>query len=188
MYRVINFNELNSTNVYAREHLEELEHFDIISCDKQTQGHGQFKRVWYSTDKNGGNIYISIVLKPDNLKHLNELTRFIALIGADTLKEYNLNPHFKFPNDILIDNKKIAGFLAESEFFGTQFKGVVVGCGINLNLDGEDVKKIDQSATSIYLEINKRVDKKEFLEKFLNNFQNKYDDFINNGIKEEILC
>jgi len=188
MRRVIKFDELNSTSVYAHQHLEELNNMDVISCDLQTQGHGQFERVWYSSNKNGGNVYLSIILKPDNIEHLNELTRFIALIGAQTLEEYGLKPQFKFPNDILINGKKIAGFLAESEFIGTKCKGVIVGCGINLNLDNEDVKNIDQEATSIYLETSKRVNKEEFLNKFLNKFENEYDNFLINGIKEKTLC
>ncbi len=188
MRAIINFDELDSTNTYARQHLEELNNFDIISCETQSQGHGQFERKWYSTDKNGGNIYISIVLKPQNITHLDELTRYVAQIGAMTLREYNLNPVFKFPNDILIEGKKIAGFLAKSEFIGAQFKGVVLGCGINLNLDKEDIKNIDIPATSIYLESGKNVDKKEFLNRFLDNFENNYEEFLLNGIKEKTLC
>ena len=188
MFSIKRFDELNSTSVYAHQHLGELKDFDVISCDLQTQGHGQFERKWYSTDKNGGNIYISIILKPENLAHLNELTRYVALIGADTLKEYSINSNFKYPNDILINGKKIAGFLAESEFIGNNFKGVIVGCGINLNLNEEDIKNIDIPATSIYLETGKKIDKEEFLNKFLNNFENNYNDFLNNGIKGEILC
>ena len=188
MFSIRHFGELNSTNVYAHRHLEELKDFDIISCDLQTQGHGQFERVWYSTDANGGNIYISIILKPENLTHLNELTRYVALIGANVLEQYGIKPVFKYPNDILIEGKKIAGFLAESEFIGNKLKGVIVGCGINLNLNGEDIKNIDIPATSIYLETGKNVDKNEFLNKFLTNFKNNYDDFLINGIKGEILC
>ena len=110
MHRIIGFNELHSTNVYAHEHLEELNNFDIISTHLQTAGHGQFRRVWYSSDKNGGNIYISIILKPDNLEHLNELTRYTALIAKETLEQYGLKPKFKYPNDILINGKKNSRF------------------------------------------------------------------------------
>ncbi len=195
MRRIINFGELDSTSIYARQHLEELNDFDIVSAEKQTLGHGQFQRGWYSTDTNGGNVYISIVLKPLNLEHLNELTRFVAFVCAQTLEEYGLKPGFKFPNDILIDGRKIAGFLAESEFFGQVFKGVVLGCGINLNLTDYDVKKIQFShdssykgATSVFLETGKRVDKPKFLKKFLDNFEKQYNDFLINGIKEKILC
>lgn len=188
MRSIRHFDELNSTSVYAHQHLEELDNFEVISCDLQSQGHGQFERVWYSSNKNGGNIYISIILKPENIEHLNELTRYVALIGAETLKEYSLNPQFKYPNDILINGKKIAGFLAESEFLGSTCKGVIVGCGINLNLDNEELKNIDIPATSIFNETGKTIDKQEFLDKFLSNFENKYNDFLINGIKGEVLC
>lgn len=188
MRRVIHFDELNSTSVYSHQHLEELENFDVVSCDKQTFGHGQFERKWYSSDKNGGNVYISIILKPSNLEHLNELTRFIALIAASTLEEYGLKPAFKFPNDILINGKKIAGFLAESEFIGTTCKGIIVGCGINLNLEEDELKNIDQPATSIFNETKKQVDKKEFLDKLFFNFEKEYEGFLVSGIKGEKLC
>ena len=188
MRSIIHFDELNSTNEYARQHLEELDDFDVVTCDLQTKGQGQFERIWYSSNKNGGNIYASLVLKPSNITHLNELTRYTALIGAKTLENYNLKPTFKFPNDILINNKKIAGILAKSEFFGQVFKGVVVGFGINLNLEKNELKKIDQPATSIFEETGKNVDKNEFLNLFLSNFENEYEDFLKNGIKVEILC
>jgi len=188
MRRIIHFDELNSTSVYSHQHLEELDNFDVISCDFQSGGHGQFERKWISSNENGGNIYISIILKPENITHLNELTRYTALIGAKTIKNYGLLPTFKFPNDILINGKKIAGILAESEFVGQNCKGVIVGCGINLNLDETYLSQIDQPATSIYVETGKNVDKNEFLELFLSNFEKEYNDFLINGIKGEILC
>ena len=182
------FNEIDSTSVYAHKHLGELNHFNVISADIQTAGHGQFERYWYSSNNNGGNIYISIILKPDNLTHLNELTRFIALIGAKTLEFYDIKPTFKYPNDILVNGKKIAGFLAESEFIGQNCKGIIVGCGINLNLDKNELKNIDIPATSIFNETGKNVDKNEFLNLFLSNFEKEYDNFLINGIKENTLC
>lgn len=188
MRNIIHFKELDSTSVYAHQHLERLNNFDIISCDLQNSGHGQFERKWFSSDKNGGNLYISIVLKPKNLTYLNELTRYVALIGAKTLESYGLEPKFKYPNDILINGKKIAGFLAESEFLGSICKGVIVGIGINLNLDSEELKSIDIPATSVFMETNKRVDKDEFRELFLSNFEKEYDEFLENGIKEKTLC
>ena len=178
MRNIIHFAELNSTNVWCHQHLEELTNFDVVSCDIQPSGHGQFQRKWFSSGKNGGNCYISIILKPDNIKFLDELTRYVALRAADTLREYGLKPKFKHPNDILIDGKKIAGFLCESEFLGDKLKGVIVGCGINLNLTIDEVKNIDIPATSIYLETGKNIDKNEFLNMFLDNFINNYDEFL----------
>ena len=188
MRSIKHFDELDSTNVYSHQHLEELNDFDIISCDMQSLGHGQFERKWFSSNKNGGNIYISIILKPDNISHLNELTRYVALRAKKTLERYNLKPNFKHPNDILINGKKIAGFLAESEFLGNKLKGVIVGAGINLNLDSEEVKNIDIPATSIYLETGNNIDKNEFLKNLIDDFEETYEDFLINGIKGEILC
>ncbi len=188
MYDIIHFNSLNSTSVWAKENLEKLKDFSVVSCNLQTMGHGQFERKWYSSRQNGGNIYISIVLKPKNITRLDELTRYVALIGAKTIESYGLEPKFKFPNDILIEGKKIAGFLAESVFIGSDCLGVVVGVGINLNLDKDELSNIEIPATSIFNETNKHVDKNEFLKKFLDNFKDEYDEFIVNGIKGEILC
>ncbi len=187
---ILNFKEIDSTSVWARKNLKDLEDFKVISADVQTMGHGQFERKWYSTSENGGNIYISIVLKPENIEHLNELTRYTSYIGAKTIEEYtrecNIKPKFKFPNDILIDGKKIAGILAESVFIGSEFKGVIVGIGINLNLNEEDVAQIDIPATSIFLETGKNVDKDSFLEKLISNFKKEYDDFLENGLPEGV--
>jgi len=183
---ILNFKELDSTSVWARKNLKDLEDFKIISADVQTEGHGQFERKWYSTAQNGGNIYISIVLKPENIEHLNELTRYTSYIGAKTLEEYGVKPKFKFPNDILIEGKKIAGILAESVFIGSEFKGVIVGIGINLNLTKDDVRHIDIPATSLFLETGRNIDKDSFLEKLIANFKREYDEFLENGLRDDI--
>ncbi len=182
---ILYFKELESTSVWARKNLKDLEDFKVISADIQTAGHGQFERKWFSSDKNGGNMYISIVLKPENIEHLNELTRFTSYIGAKTIEEYGIKAQFKFPNDILINGKKIAGILAESVFIGNEFKGVITGVGINLNLDEKEIKNIDIPATSVYLETGKNIEKSEFLEKFLYNFKKEYENFLENGMNEE---
>ncbi len=183
---IIKLDRIDSTSVWARKNLASLNDFDVISAAIQENGHGQFERKWYSTDKNGGNIYISLVLKPDNIEHLNELTRFTALIVSEVLKKYGLKPDFKFPNDILINGKKISGILAESVFQGSEFKGVVLGMGINLNLDDSDVRKIDIPATSIFLETGKNIDKDKFLNELIEYFGKRYEEFLLNGIKDEL--
>ena len=86
---------------------------------------------------------------------------------------------------LLINGKKIAGILAESVFIGNEFKGVIVGIGINLNLNKEEVKNIDIPAASIFIETGNNIDKSEFLEKLLHNFKKEYDEFLKNGMNEE---
>ncbi|MCD8024097.1 MAG: hypothetical protein LUE64_01015, partial [Candidatus Gastranaerophilales bacterium] len=114
------------------------------------------------------------------------LTRISRIIVSEIIVEYGLKPDFKFPNDILIANKKICGILAESVFQGTEFKGVVVGIGINLNLEKEDLEKIDIKATSIFNETGKTVDKSAFLNRFMTHFEENYDKFLINGIEKEL--
>lgn len=188
MHKIIHFNEIDSTNVFARKNLQKFNDFDIISADNQNLGHGQFERKWFSSPKNGGNIYISIILKPKNIEHLNELTQYSAFKAAQTLEQYGVSPAFKYPNDILINGKKICGILAESVFLGNDFKGVIVGIGINLNLATNEVKNIDIPATSLYIETGVQTDKNEFLNKLLDNFKNDWEEFLLNGNKGEMIC
>ncbi len=188
MHKIIHLDEIDSTSAWARKNLANLNDFEVVSADIQTSGHGQFERRWYSSSANGGNIYISIVLKPENIEHLNELTRYASFKTAQTLEQYGLEPKFKYPNDVLINGRKISGILAESVFTGNDFKGVIVGIGINLNLDENEVKNIDIPATSVYIETGLNVDKDEFLNKLLDNFKNDWEDFLLNGNKGEMIC
>ena len=104
------------------------------------------------------------------------------LIRKSILEKYNLKPMFKYPNDVLIDGKKIAGILAESTFKGSELKGIALGVGVNLNLQKKDLKYIDQKATSVFLETGNRVNKLEFITCLLDNFYVYYDGLINHGI------
>ncbi|MBE7706268.1 MAG: biotin--[acetyl-CoA-carboxylase] ligase [Cyanobacteria bacterium SIG30] len=186
MYAIEYREELHSTNALAKEHLENLPHLQVISADIQTKGHGQFERTWYSSNKNGGNCYISIILKPKNTDNIDKITRYTSLKVAQTLEKYGLKPTFKYPNDVLVNGKKIAGILAESVMIGQILKGIVVGVGVNLNLEAEEVLNIDQEATSIFIETSKNVSKKEFIENFMELFE---QDLCNlDKYEGEILC
>ena len=72
----------SQTRLGDKQQRQEIDNGRLHKITAKTAGHGQFERVWYSSNKNGGNVYISIILKPDNIEHLNELTRYVALIGA----------------------------------------------------------------------------------------------------------
>lgn len=182
MFKITLTDEIDSTSKYAKRRLSELEDFDVISADYQTDGHGQFERKWFSSRENGGNCYISLVLKPENISHLNELTQFTSLMVLKTLEGYGLVPQIKYPNDVLIDGKKISGVLAESVFIGNVFKGVVVGIGVNLNMDSNEIKNIDVPVTSVFLEKGENIDKNLFIGRLLANFANAYGEFLEHGI------
>lgn len=181
--RLLFLDEINSTNTYSKEHVNELHDKDVIYTFKQTAGRGRFDRKW--VDLGSGNIYLSIILKPSSdLKQVySNLTQYTALKLAETFEKYNVIPQIKWPNDILIDEKKISGILAETVFKQNQLQGLIIGVGVNLNADENDFKKIDKKVTALNIETHKEINKIDFLNCFIDNFFANYEKFLNNGFK-----
>lgn len=170
---IINFEELNSTNAYAKDNLNNLKNFDVITANSQTAGYGQWGRKWINTGVD--NIYMTIILKPKKMSDcFTNIVRYTAICLCHVLEKYGVNPKIKEPNDVLINNKKIAGILAESITKGDYLKGIVIGIGINLNTNQKTLEKINQSATSLNLEINRTIDKNIFTNEFLQDFEKNY--------------
>ena len=112
-----------------------------VLANQQTQGRGRRKNNWIS-DK--GNLYLSIRLKNkiENNHHLMTYTIGIALY--DIIKRFISKPiktFIKWPNDIYVDNKKICGILIEFLSFGKSIKDIIIGIGININSNPENLKK-----------------------------------------------
>ena len=174
--------ELNSTNTYAKEHMEELSDMSFIYCNRQANGKGRLDRVWVS--QNSQNIYLTIVLKPEepNFPYVN-LTQYLCVVVCRVLKEYGVMPQIKWPNDILIGGKKIAGILAQTSTAGHKIKGIALGVGINLNMSLEEIESIDKPATSLNLELNRDIERDEFLSKLVCEFEETYQAFVKEGFE-----
>ena len=172
--------QLNSTNLYAKERMGELADMSFVYCNCQTNGKGRLNRTWISQNPN--NLYLTIVLKPqdDNFPYIN-LTQYLCVIVSKILEEYGVEPQIKWPNDILINGKKIAGILAQTSTMGNRIKGVALGIGINLNSTKEEMISIDKPATSLNLEINKEINRDEFLNKLALAFEKDYEAFSKQG-------
>lgn len=190
---IIRLEEVDSTNLYAKKNLVALPDRTVVLAKHQTSGRGRFDRTWI--DLGDDNIFMSVILKPsDNfMQCYPNLTQYLSLILCQTLEEYDLNPKIKWPNDVLINGKKIAGILSETVMLGNSFKGLVLGIGINLNANEYSLKKIkDKEATALNLEIHvEKVDSDEFLNNLLNKFFDGYDKFLKEGfaiIKDDYLC
>lgn len=166
-YQIKHFRSIDSTAEYALKNIEELNHLDIITADKQTAGQGQFERRWISPD---GNLYMTIIFK--NLKiEPEQMLGHSSTAVIETLESFGLKEVTrKLPNDILVNNKKIAGILIKNIFRGQHFRAMMVSCGININMTGTNLDKIDQPATSIFNEINKKTNIENFTLKLLDNF------------------
>ncbi len=182
--------EVESTNKYAKEHIDEFNDKTVIYTDNQTAGRGRLNRVWNYMGKD--NIYASIILKPsDVMKEIySNLTQYLCVILAEVFEEYGVRSQIKWPNDIKINLKKISGILAEGVIENGKLKGLVLGFGINLNTKREILDKINQPATSLNIETGMVIDKQNFLKKVLEKFCLRYDKFIEEGfvlIKDEYI-
>lgn len=176
---LLKFDLIDSTNTYGVKNFDDLEDKTIITANAQTSGKGRFDRVWVS--ENCGNIYLSFILKPQNKDHLSNLTQFLSTAAAKVIETYGITPEIKWPNDVLINGKKICGVLCEGVLEKNKFKGVVLGIGINLNYDKETLKNIEKPVTSLNLETKKHINKENFLNSLINEFFKNYEKTTANG-------
>ena len=181
---VITLDTVNSTNIYAKNNMDVLEDKTVVRALHQTSGKGRLSRTWI--DLGDGNIFISIVLKPSNRFSgiYANLTQYMSVVLCKTIEEYGLTSQIKWPNDVLIDGKKIAGILSETVVQGTTFKGLVLGAGINLNAAQKDIDSIpDKVATSLNLELGREINSDEFLNILISKFFSDYDNFMSKGFE-----
>ena len=137
--------EINSTSTYIKEHIDELNNFDIVSAEHQTSGRGRTGHEWKDTKNE--NVLMSILIKdPLIVESYNVLSIAIGVIVARYLTNY-LPPKaisLKWPNDVYVNGQKICGILLE----GKLPEYVIVGIGLNVN---QRAFSID-NATSLSLE------------------------------------
>lgn len=176
--------EIDSTNNYAKSNIENFADKTVIHALRQTSGRGRLSRKW--VDLGEGNLFMSIILKPSDT--FNEIypniTQYLSVCLAKVLETYGLKPQIKWPNDVLINGKKIAGILSESVMQGGLFKGLVVGIGVNLNAQQQDVDSVpDKIVTAMNLELGVTIDCNSFMKNLVDEFFLNYDSFLENGFE-----
>lgn len=181
--REIYLESIDSTNLWAKSHLEELSDRTVVFAKSQTQGRGRLERSW--VDLGEGNLFMSIVLKPaENFDEIySNLTQYLSVSLCKVLEKFGLTPEIKWPNDVLINGRKIAGILSEATVRGSIFKGLVLGIGVNLNADEKDFVQIDKKVTSLNLELGKSIDMKEFKAMLCEEFFAHYEEFLSLGFE-----
>lgn len=180
----ISLKQVKSTNLYAKEHLSELHDKTVVHALSQTEGRGRLQRKW--VDLGDGNLFMSFVLKPSESfdEIYSNLTQYLSVKLCKILEAYGLEPQIKWPNDVLINGKKIAGILSETVMQGSYFKGLVLGIGVNLNASEDSVKEItDKEVTALNLEIGNAVDCESFRTALCEEFFNNYDEFLEKGFE-----
>src|SRR3989338_7048841 len=111
---IIHFDEVESTNLLALELLEKnhLQAPGIIIANSQTKGRGRGERQWISPR---GNLYMSLVLQPENMSRISYYSFLTACVVGDVLRSFGIETKYKWPNDIMLSGKKLAGILLQSQ-------------------------------------------------------------------------
>lgn len=185
LYPDINFiflDEIDSTNTYCRNlTLDDFNNMTVVISDVQKDGRGTKGRRWSSPK--GKSLLFSILLKPKIL--ISDLS-FIPILTSvalnDTFKAFNINTYIKWPNDIILDNKKLCGILTESKIINNKLDYIIIGIGINVNVEKEDFSNdLKPIATSLKISTGNTYDKNEILIKFISIFEENYNELLNNN-------
>ena len=170
---IIHLSDIDSTNNFAAKLLSEnlCQNGAVIMADVQTQGKGQRGNVWLS--ESGKNLLSSFVFKPDNLsvERQTVLTWATSISLLKTLRKFNIEAQVKWPNDILINGKKIAGILIENQLQGNRINCSIIGIGLNIN----QTTFSELNATSLILKTNKKVEPRTFLNLLANEMNEQFE-------------
>lgn len=183
--------EVDSTNAaLARLAKEGCEEGTVVIADAQRAGRGRLGKSWFSPP--GVNLHLSILLKP--AIPVTE-ARFLTLIGslaiADALELYGVKAQVKWPNDVLAADKKIAGVLAEVQLRDGQLDQLILGLGVNLNIDRPTMDRFfgeaAAGATSVHEAIGRQIDRTAFAIQLLERVERQYFTFVEKG-KDSVLA
>jgi BirA family biotin operon repressor/biotin-[acetyl-CoA-carboxylase] ligase len=175
------FDSLSSTNIKAKEIAINEKEGTVIIAEEQTMGKGRLGRKWVSPKGKG--IWMSMILKPkvDPTK-VAKMTLIGAAAVNQGLRDMRINSHIKWPNDIVIDGKKVCGILTEMSCELNMINYVVMGIGINVNLDINDFnEELINKATSLRSITREKINRKKLLAYILNNFEELYMPFKERG-------
>ena len=194
------YEETDSTNLRAKEAGEQEKDISkgmLFVADRQTAGTGRRGRTWESPA--GDNIYMSLLFKPEiEPAKAPMLTLVMAVAVAEGIRVACENTvcdnkeescsnisaqtamQIKWPNDIILNKKKVCGVLTEMALDGAAIKYVVIGVGINVN-QKKFSEELEDKATSLAIEFSKEFDRKMIISSVLGEFLKYYDGFLRAG-------
>ena len=172
------FDSIDSTNTKAKELAEEGHPSGtLVVADRQTAGKGRRGRSWESPS--GIGIFMTLMLKPEiNPNHASMLTLVAAMATTRAIRRVTGVPAMiKWPNDIVMNGKKVCGILTEMSAQFDYINHIVIGIGINVH--NEDFpEEIAQTASSIYLESGQHIHRASLIEAFLEEFEDVYAEYL----------
>lgn len=175
------FETIESTNTWAKEHVEEFnrELMTVVTASYQTAGRGRFKRHWVSPAN--VNIYATYCCWVNHDRSdIGHVPQLLALAAAEVLEQLSFRPALKWPNDVLLSGKKVAGILSETITSSTQ-RCLICGIGLNINMSFEELQKIDRPATSLLVESGQLYPVDQILNQLTKSFFDKWNVFFKEG-------
>ncbi|HEX3036075.1 MAG TPA: biotin--[acetyl-CoA-carboxylase] ligase [Thermodesulfobacteriota bacterium] len=182
---IYSFEEVGSTNEVAFELARNgASEGTIVITDSQTKGKGRLSRKWISPP--GMNLYISAVFRPPLVsKDAPFLTLVASIAVAEAVKNRGADAIIKWPNDVLVNGKKVAGVLTQMQHKGDRVDFVIVGVGININMTREmleqEMGEVAQIATSLREVLGHEVDRVSFSADLINELDMWYTKFLKDG-------
>jgi BirA family biotin operon repressor/biotin-[acetyl-CoA-carboxylase] ligase len=182
--RVIRYDEtVDSTNRVARELARSgAVEGTVVVADGQTAGRGRLGRAWFSPP--GLNLYLSVVLRPSVPPARGPQLALVAAsaVAATIVELSGARPAIKWPNDVLIGGRKVAGILTEMDSEADRVTFVVVGMGINLNMAREALApELRRTATSLRAEVGREIHRAAFAGRLLAELERRYGRYTAEG-------
>ena len=180
-HKIIRLDNVNSTNSFLSENLNDSSFFEgvVVVANAQAQGRGQGENLWHSNS--GDNLLFSVLLQPKcDLIYQFYLNQFIAVSICQTLKQFGLDCQIKWPNDILVNKNKIAGILIENKIQGRMLHSSIVGVGLNVNQSDFPDQLINP--TSMKLLLKDSIDINQVLETLIFQLEKHYFQFKRNEL------
>lgn len=176
-FTIDSYQEIPSTNdlMFELSSNNQINDNQVIVAKSQTNGHGRYGREWVSKE---GNLYFSLLIKPENKQFLTPLLSFISCVALskslENLVSSEIKISYKWPNDLLINNKKVAGILLKNK--DNDF--IIIGIGVNITSNPQNT---EFEATNLEEQNIKNLKAEKILTEFLNNFENLYQNYQNFG-------
>ncbi len=177
------YNKLNSTNITARKLAADgAPEGTVVVADSQDIGKGRLGREWHSPP--GKNLYLSMILRPrTGPADAPVLTLILGVAVAEAVEEFTgLRPTLKWPNDLLIKGRKVAGILTEMSADMESIEHIVCGIGVNLNMKIADTpEELRSISTSLAEASGETVERAAFTRTLLKSLDSRYSSFMSEG-------
>lgn len=174
---IVHYETIDSTNTEARRYSKTgAESGLVVTARKQTAGKGRRGRSWKSPADE--NLYFSVLLRPTfTPEKAPMLTLLMAYSVAKALQKEKIHTEIKWPNDLVLSKKKICGILTEMNLADGQVEDVIVGVGLNVNTV-KFSKELEDKATSLSVEVGRKLECGELLGLILEEFDGQYQHFL----------